>query len=207
MSDWIEHETLRGTHVVLEPLTDGHVDDLVAAADDERIFRWTSAPIRTPDDAAAYIEAALADPTRQPYLQRTADGTPVGTTSYYLIDPAHRSLAIGYTWLSTTVQGTAVNPEAKMLLLDRAFSRGAVRVEWHTDEHNAQSRAAILGLGAQFEGLLRKHRQRSDGSWRTTALFAMTDDDWPDACIRLNEKVRNRFDRPRNGDRPTVPMS
>ncbi len=197
MSSWIEHEPLHGEHVTLEPLTAEHANELVTAADDEAVFRWTSAPIRTRDDAAAYIDAALTDPARQPFLQRSAAGDPVGTTSYYLLDPAHRSLAIGYTWLSTSVQGTAINPESKLLLLGRAFARGAVRVEWHTDEHNAQSRAAILGLGAQFEGLLRKHRQRSDGSWRTTALFAMTDDDWPDACIRLNEKVGNRSDQPR----------
>ena len=100
----------------------------------------------------------------------------VGTTSMYQIDPVNRSLAIGYTWLSRSVQGTGINPESKLLLLRHAFDQlEAVRVEWHTDEFNEQSRAAIAKLGAQFEGLLRKHRRRADGSWRTTALFAMTD--------------------------------
>lgn len=201
MSEWIEHETLRGTHVTLEKLTADHADDLLAAADDERIFRWTSAPIRTRSDAAAYIETALADPARQPFLQRTAAGEPVGTTSYYLLDPAHRSLAIGYTWLSTSAQGTAINPEAKLLLLGRAFAHGAVRVEWHTDEHNVQSRAAIATLGATFEGLLRKHRQRTDGSWRTTALFAMTDDDWPSARQALQARIDRRLSGGQRGAR------
>ncbi|MBY6352117.1 GNAT family N-acetyltransferase [Rhodococcoides corynebacterioides] len=201
MSPWIEHEPLRGDHVTLEPLTADHVDELVAAADDEALFRWTSAPIRTRNDAAAYIDAALTDPARQPFLQRTAAGDPVGTTSYYLIDPAHRSLAIGYTWLSTSAQGTAINPEAKLLLLDRAFAHGAVRVEWHTDDHNVQSRAAIAALGATFEGLLRKHRQRTDGSWRTTALFSMTDDDWPSARQALRARIDGRRSGGHRGER------
>ena len=67
----------------------------------------------------------------------------------------------------------------------------AVRVEWHTDEFNEQSRAAIAKLGAQFEGLLRKHRRRVDGSWRTTALFAMTDEDWPTIAPQLETRTRN----------------
>ncbi len=64
-----------------------------------------------------------------------------------------------------------------------------MRVEWHTDERNAHSRGAIAKLGAEFEGLMRKHRRRRDGSWRTTALFAMTDDDWPAARARLEARV------------------
>ncbi|GGF17378.1 hypothetical protein GCM10007298_11730 [Williamsia phyllosphaerae] len=118
------------------------------------------------------------------------DDAVVGTTSYYDIDPANRSAAIGYTFYSKRVQGTAVNPEAKLLLLHHAFeSSGAVRIVWHTDERNAQSRAAILKLGTTFEGLLRKHRPLPDGTWRTTAQYAMTDDDWPANRDRLQARI------------------
>lgn len=189
---WYEPPTLIGTHVRLEPLTDAHADALLAAVDNLDIFRWTATPITEREHAQAYIDAALADPQRIAFAQvHLATGAVVGTTSLYQIEPAYRSLAIGYTWLSRAAQGTVVNPEAKLLLLRHAFDHlGAVRVEWHTDEHNAQSRAAIAKLGAQFEGLLRKHRRRADGSWRTTALFAMTDDDWPTVATALETRIR-----------------
>lgn len=188
---WDTAPVLEGRHVRLEPLGPAHVPGLVRAADDPDLFRWTSAPIAGPADAEAFVRAALGDPQRLAYAQvDVRTDAVVGTTSYYGIDPAHRCLAIGYTWLSRAAQGTAINPEAKYLLLRRAFDDlGAVRVEWHTDERNAQSRAAITKLGAGFEGLLRKHRRRRDGSWRTTALFAMTDDDWPAARERLEQRI------------------
>ena len=69
-----------------------------------------------------------------------------------------------------------------------AEERGAVRLTWHTHENNTQSRAAITKLGANFEGLLRKHRRFGDG-WRTTALYAMTDDEWPSARDRLLQRI------------------
>ena len=88
------------------------------------------------------------------------------------------------------MQGTAVNPTAKYLLMKHAFEDcGAVRLVWHTHELNAQSRAAITKLGATFEGLLRKHRRFGDG-WRTTAQFAMTDDDWSAAKATLLQRIQ-----------------
>ncbi|WP_443209039.1 GNAT family N-acetyltransferase, partial [Rhodococcus rhodochrous] len=118
-----------------------------------------------------------------------ATGEVLGSTSYYLIEPAYRTLVIGYTWLSTRVQRTHVNSESKLLLLQRAFDDlGAVRVTWHADERNTRSRDALRRLGATEEGLLRKHRRRRDGSWRTTALFSLTDDEWPGVRARLEER-------------------
>ncbi|ETT28952.1 acetyltransferase, GNAT family [Rhodococcus aetherivorans] len=195
---WYEQPVLDGTRIRLEPLAAGHAPGLLAAVDDaDAIFRWTSADLRTRDDADAFVRTALDDPDRLPYaVVDKSVGAVVGTTSYYLIDPRHRTLAVGHTWLSRAVHGGAANPESKLLLLRRAFDDlGAVRVEWHTDEHNAQSRAAITRLGAGFEGLLRKHRRRRDGSWRTTALFAMTDDDWPAARVGLEARVADRLAR------------
>ncbi|WP_420749646.1 GNAT family N-acetyltransferase [Rhodococcus sp. O3] len=196
---WHRQPTLEGTRVRLEPLTMEHAPGLLAAVDDaEAIFRWTSVIIEELADAEAFVRAALDDPDRLPYaIVDTRTNAVVGTTSYYGIDPAHRKLVIGYTWLSRAAQGTGVNAESKLLLLRRAFEElGAVRVEWHTDERNAHSRGAIAKLGAEFEGLLRKHRRRRDGSWRTTALFAMTDDDWPLARARLEARVADSSAQP-----------
>ena len=196
---WYRQPTLEGTRVRLEPLTPEHAPGLLAAVDDaEAIFRWTSVIIRELADAEAFVRTAIADTDRLPYaIVDTRTGAVVGTTSYYLIDPAHRKLVIGHTWLSRSAQGTGINAESKLLLLRRAFEElGAVRVEWHTDKRNAHSRGAIAKLGAEFEGLLRKHRRRRDGSWRTTALFAMIDDDWPAARARLEARVADSSAQP-----------
>lgn len=63
-----------------------------------------------------------------------------------------------------------------------------MRVVWHTDVLNLQSQSTIEGLGAQREGLLRKHRLRRDGTWRDTVQYAMTDDDWPAARTALHAR-------------------
>lgn len=188
---WLAQPLLDGRHVRLEPMTVEHTAALLDAVDDVSIFHWTSAEIRDRTDADAYIRTALDDPDRLPYVQvDKASGRVVGSTSYYRIDPKNRCLAIGHTWLSRSAQGTLINPEAKLLLLRRAFEElDVVRVEWHTDELNAHSRGAIAKLGAEFEGLLRKHRRRRDGSWRNTALFSMIDDDWPWVRPRLEARV------------------
>ena len=189
--NWIDPSAMVGSLVSLEPLRAEHSDELLAAADSPDIFRWTGSVISDRADADKYIAVAQADPRRHAFLQRNiATGAACGTTSYYQIDEANRSVAVGYTWLSVSAHGTGINAESKLLLLQRAFDEAhAVRVEWHTDEFNAHSRAAIAKLGASFEGLLRKHRRRVDGSWRTTALFAMTDDDWPAAKKSLQGRV------------------
>ncbi|NLU84276.1 GNAT family protein [Rhodococcus sp. HNM0569] len=190
--EWFRAPTLTGGHVRLEPLSSRHVDGLLAAADDPAIFAWSAAPVTDLATAAAYVDAALAATDRIAFAQVDAHtGAVLGTTSLYDLTPRHRNLSIGYTWLASAAQGTTINPEAKLLLLRHAFvTLGAVRVEWHVDELNERSRRAVLRLGAQFEGLLAKHRQRLDGSWRTTALFSMTDDAWPDAEAALNARLR-----------------
>jgi len=190
--NWSGHPTLEGARIRLEPLRISHTPGLLDAADEpEAIFSWSAAVVRNFADAESFVHNALADPDRQPYaVIDKGTGHIVGTTSYYLLEPAHRKLTIGHTWLSTAVQRTHVNTEAKLLLLRHAFhDLGAVRVEWHTDEHNVRSRAALLRIGARFEGLLRKHRRRRDGTWRTTALFSMTDDEWPVARAQLEKRV------------------
>ncbi len=123
---WFAHPTLTGRHVRLEPLGEDHVDGLLDAVDDPRIFHWTSAAIADRDDAVAFVRTADEDPTRLAYAQ--IDITTeriVGSTSLYLIDPKNRSLAIGHTWLSRSAQGTLINPDAKLLLLRRAFEISA----------------------------------------------------------------------------------
>jgi RimJ/RimL family protein N-acetyltransferase len=207
MSDpglWYALPVLTGTKVRLEPLAVEHAEGYLAAAgtgeEAAEIFRWLTPPKGTLvepvtlDDARQHIVTALAaraGGTRLPYAQfDIATGRFIGTTSFYEIDPVSRSIAIGHTWLARSCWGTGHNVESKLLLLTCAFDTlGAVRVVWHTDIRNERSQAAIAGLGAQREGVMRKHRLRRDGSWRDTVQFAMTDEDWPTARSALEARL------------------
>jgi RimJ/RimL family protein N-acetyltransferase len=191
---------LTGSRVRLVPLQPEHAEGYAAAvrSDDgaEEVYRWLGrapAPV-TAELARAEILAALAARARGerfPYAQLDADtGEVLGTTSYYEVQPEVRTLAIGYTWLGRRWWRTGHNTDSKLLLLSHAFDElGAARVVWHTDVRNERSRAAILRLGATFEGVLRKHRILADGTWRDTAQYAMTDEDWPAARDRLRASL------------------
>jgi RimJ/RimL family protein N-acetyltransferase len=54
---------------------------------------------------------------------------------------------------------------------------------------NERSRAAITRLGASFEGILRHHMKRPDGSWRDSAYFSILRSEWPDVKRGLEKKL------------------
>jgi N-acetyltransferase len=199
---WYAQETLVGTRVTLVPLQPEHAEGYAAAVSSdggaEQVYRWLGkAPIPvTAELARAEILTALAARSRGerfPFAQLdSVTGEVLGTTSYYDVRPELRTLSIGHTWLGKRWWRTGCNTESKLLLLIQAFDvLGAARVVWHTDVLNERSRAAIQRLGATFEGVLRKHRIRDDGTWRDTAQYAMTDEDWPATRDRLQAALRD----------------
>ncbi|WP_375422790.1 GNAT family N-acetyltransferase [uncultured Friedmanniella sp.] len=189
--DWLAAPTLARTRLALTPLRLSDAADFVRALGTPAVAAEVTAHLTyaPPDLPAArrLIAAALTDPDRMPFAQRlVGTGELVGTTSFYEIQPQHRSLAIGHTWLAKPYWRTGLNTEAKLLLLEQAFEvLDALRVVWHTDIRNLRSQAAIERLGAIREGVLRHHRIRPDGSLRDTVQYAMVSDDWPAAKARL----------------------
>jgi RimJ/RimL family protein N-acetyltransferase len=184
--------TLAGEHVRLEALTAGHATGILAAADDDEVFAWQS--FERPRSLAAAEELVafyLAKPDAHPWVQvDVASGDVAGVTTYYEVDPALRTVAIGWTWIGRRFWRTGINTEAKLLLLRRAFDDlGCVRVVWHVDILNERSQTAVSRLGAQREGVLRKHKRRRDGSWRDTVTFSMIDDEWPAARAALEARL------------------
>lgn len=120
-------------------------------------------------------------------------GGAVGTSSLINLRPAHRGVEIGATFLSPAVRGSAVNPESKLLMLAYAFDAGAVRVEFMIDVRNARSQAAVSKLGATREGVLRRHKITWTGHVRDTAVFSITDADWPGVRDRLAWRLQESF--------------
>lgn len=125
-----------------------------------------------------------------PYaVRRREDGRVVGTSSLHDLFPMHRRVELGSTFFHPDVRGGVVNPASKRLLLQHAFDSGMVRVEIITDGINARSQAAIAKLGAQREGVLRRHKITHTGRVRDTVMFSITDEDWPDVRDRLDARL------------------
>lgn len=186
---------LEDARVRLEPLAPGHADALLAAGADPSI--WTYLPRRPFVDRAdvlAWIAEADAARVRGDVVafavRETASGRVVGSTRYLDVVRPHRRLEIGWTWYAPAAQRTAVNTAAKRLLLGHAFDDlGALRVSFKTDARNAASRAAILRLGAQQEGILRHHFVMPDGWLRDSVYFSILRDEWPAVRARLDERL------------------
>ena len=182
--DWTA-PTLEGELVRLEPMAPEHEDGLWEASRDKRAWTWLSIEQpRTRDELRAYTGAALANAAagiEMPLVTiRRENGRVVGSTRYLALRPEHRSLEIGWTWLTPEVWGTGINVEAKLLMLEHAFERlHCLRVELKTDARNERSRGAMAALPAQFEGIHRKHMLVRDGVRRDSAWYSVIDDEWP----------------------------
>lgn len=180
----VEPVVLEGERVRLEPLAPEHAPGLWEAARDPVIWRWFPFRITSLAETEQMIAIAAAAAEQGSMLAFAqilrASGEIAGSTSYLAIEPAHRRLEIGATWLSPRHQRTGANTEAKLLLLRHAFEQlGCRRVEFKTDSENRQSRTALARIGATEEGTFRSHMIRQDGGRRDSVYFSVIDEEWP----------------------------
>jgi RimJ/RimL family protein N-acetyltransferase len=193
----IEPVTLEGRHVRLEPLSRDHLDALWAVAADPDLWRHTLVRIASRDELAAYLDAALADEalgTALPFATvDLASGSVAGSTRFINASPRDLRVEIGHTFVGRRFQRTAVNTEAKYLMIRHAFERwGCVRVELRAAARNERSRAAIRRIGGIEEGILRRHARMHDGTWRDTVCYGVLDAEWPAVRARLEAMLARR---------------
>ena len=186
--------TLEGRHVRLEPLALAHLDGLCEVGLDEELWRWTPIQVRTREEMRGYIEAALRLQDAKSALPfaavEQASGRLVGSTRYMNVDEPNRHVEIGSTWIGRPWQRTAINTEAKFLMLRYAFEiLGCLRVELKTDSLNEKSRNAILRIGAKQEGIFRNHMICWNGRIRHTVWFSVIDSEWLEVKARLEERL------------------
>ena len=118
----------------------------------------------------------------------------IGSTMFHNIFPEHRKLEIGWTWYDPAYWRTGYNRECKLLLLTYCFEvLNTVRVQLQTDENNERSRTAILGIGATYEGTMRKERIRANGANRNTAMYSIIDDEWVEVKAKLQASLKPRI--------------
>ncbi len=181
---------------VLPADPDRDAADLFRALDDDRVWEHVAG---RPASAAAWSRL-LADRIAAgvvPWVVRLLvpvaglpPGTVAGTSAYLDVAVDDARLEIGSTAYRPLLWGGAVNPDTKRLLLAYAFEvLGAGRVQLKTDVRNRRSQLAIAGLGARYEGTLRRYQRRQDGSVRDTVLFSILAEEWPSVRDRLDRRL------------------
>ena len=193
----LEPVVLEGTFVRLEPMTLEHHTGLCEIGLDPEIWRFTTVMIRTAEEMRGYMESALAlqrENATLPFVTiERSSGRIIGSTRFGNYDPANRRIEIGWTWIARPWQRTAINTEAKYLMLSHAFEKlHCVRVELKTDVLNAPSRKAMLRIGAKEEGVLRKHTLMWSGRYRDSIYYSILDEEWPDVKQQLENMLVRR---------------
>lgn len=198
---WIESVTLVGQNVILQSLDLSHHQELSEAVQDGELWRLWYTFIPTPERMLAEIQRRLALQQQGLMLPFTVfdyhSGKVLGMTSFMNIDAAHRRLEIGSTWYRQSVQRSAVNTEAKKLLLTHAFEvLNCIAVEFRTSSFNLKSRAAIEYLGAKLDGILRSHQIVEGNILRDTYVYSILQGEWP----AVKRHLESRLDRSVNSD-------
>ena len=189
---------VESTHLKLEALTAERIPELFnAVGTDPEIYRWL--PFSAPSDLSGFAtviqnfieESAISKRVAFAVILKSTN-LAIGTTSFLDVNPIHKSIEVGSTFYAKAHWRSFVNTECKLLMLTEAFEvRGVERVTLKTDSKNERSRNAIARLGASYEGILRHHMLRPDGSWRDSAYFSILKEEWPLVKANLNSKLEN----------------
>ncbi|KMZ11417.1 Acetyltransferase, including N-acetylase of ribosomal protein [Candidatus Burkholderia humilis] len=187
------HPTLTGDRITLRPLQQNDAAALLSAATGE-LWNLKITVVPNTDTIEQYINTALSGReagTVIPFaIVQNENARIIGTTRFWKIDRANRKQEIGHTWLAASAQRTGINTEAKLLILTYAFeTMHCVRVQFTTDELNEKSYAAILGIGAKQEDIVRHERIMPDGRKRNSMRFSIIDDEWPSVKAKLLAKL------------------
>lgn len=178
--------------VRLAPIDTVYFDGIISAAQDESIWEHYPTKLFEKEKILAKLNQYLNDKDKGEFCAHVViapDNEVVGMTCYLNIRASDMGAEIGFTWYAPKFQGTKINPAAKFLMLENAFNCGAQRVEFKTDSLNLKSRAALLKLGARFEGIFRKHMLRENGTWRDSAYYSIIADEWPQIRENLFKRL------------------
>src|SRR3984885_579257 len=194
---WPEPVSLSGPHAQLKPLSHDHCDGLTEAVKDGELWKLWYTFIPKAEAMGKEIDRRLAlqaSGAMLPWTVFDADGQIAGMTTYMNVDAANRRVEIGSTWDAKRVQRSGLNTQCKLLLLQHAFEKlDCIAVEFRTHFFNQQSRRAIERLGAKLDGILRSHQRAGNGTLRDTAVYSITQAEWPTVKAHLGWQL----ERPR----------
>lgn len=188
---WAFPKSLEGRYVRLEPLSLAHLPGFQAHFDPE-VYRYMSHRVKGPEDLRGHLEALLSEPGRVNWAVFLGEEL-AGRISVIAPDPQNRKLELG-TLIFKPFWGTPANKEAKYLLLRHAFEvLRAERVQFRVDPLNLRSQKALESLGAVREGVLRRNRLLSDGTFRDDAIYSLLREEWLGVKARLEERLYGAF--------------
>lgn len=192
----VEPVILEGKFVRLEPLRVDHLPAICEVGMDQSLWKWTNNIVETEADLERYVREAMTAQmlgTAVPFVTiERESGTIVGSTRFMNIDTDHKKAEIGSTWINPKWQRTAINSEAKLLMMTHAFEVwGCVRVELKTDSNNEKSKNAMRRIGCSEEGTLRNHMITEAGRHRHSVYFSVIESEWESAKAILASKIRD----------------
>ena len=197
--NWIQHPViLEDDWIKLEPLQSAHIDELVAISRHPEIwslltFNGMDADAFRNELKSALLRKSVGDEYGFTIFDKRENRI-IGSTRLLHIFPAHRKLEIGWTWYSPAYWGKGHNIACKQLLLTYCFETlRTIRVQFQVNSRNERSRAAVLKIGATFEGILRNDRIRDNGVVRDTAMYSITDAEWPGVKTMLSKKLETFY--------------
>ncbi len=101
-----------------------------------------------------------------------------GSTRFYDYQEGNNTVQLGYTWYGKEFQGTGINKQCKLLLLQFAFETiGVERVEFRADARNERSIAAMKSIGCTVEGILRNNCAAPKGR-RDSIILSILKEEW-----------------------------
>ena len=175
------------------------VDEIYEVATDERIWEHIAYALSTKEEVEKYVHSQVRINESEERLvlviidQET--NKIIGSTSIYEISKEHSRCEIGSTWLTPSYWRTTVNTNCKYLLLQHVFETLELeRVQLKTDNLNIRSQNAIMRIGAKFEGRLRSHMRRKDGTMRDTMLYSIIREEWPAIKGMLEKRMKENKD-------------
>jgi len=182
--DFAKNYILENDVVLLRPLKADDVDNLILFARNEPdIWKFSLVAVQGEEGLQKYIHTAIEQRnagTEYPFIvfdKRT--GQFAGSTRFYDIQVANKSLQLGYTWYGKAFQGTGLNKNCKLLLLQFAFEELAMeRVEFRADNNNEKSKAAMNSIGCVEEGVLRSHLPYGSGVRRDSIILSILKSEW-----------------------------
>jgi len=200
MANWITYPlTLSGQTVDLDSLDEHHFPALTNLASDKSIWEFYAFDGSDPNTFAKVLSSAIVERqkgTQFPFvIIHKSENKIIGSTSFLDIQPNHKKLEIGFTWLHPDYWGTAINLECKLILLTYCFENlHTLRVQLKTDENNVRSRKAIEKIGGQFEGIFRNDMLRNNNTRRNSAYYSIIEEEWKEKKVKLTTLFEARRD-------------
>lgn len=191
----LENGLFESPNVQLVELNQSHTAELWQYAKDESLWKhYTFRKMENEQKFGSFIDNTINEMESGREFSFTIidklSGQLSGTTSFLDIQPASRSLEIGRTWLASHLHGTGFNTVCKFLLLRFCFEQlGLIRVFFKTDSNNLRSQKAMEKIGAKYEGTLRNHMIREDGTFRHSAYYSIIESEWGDVKKFLKNEL------------------